>query len=643
MRRWFVKKGEVIPPVFMYPVKVLIWPFKTKSQFQTVSVSVDNSGFEGSSQSRNWLIRTLSWPIGALFFPAKLASLALRKKKRKELVFLLPISVLITLFGFVAYRVHFNAGEIENRYLLGAQRAINRGDVALAKTYFGRLLARKKLSDPNILAWSVILANNGSFKEAERLLDQLAPDDQVGFEPAHGAKAINFALRYEQSKQPGPSLDVLHWHLENSGKPTEELKRAWVSYFLARERPQEANKSRQQAVAEWPESNVLIANLLVDKETRLLDQFAPHQQIGYELAHAVRAIELSRRYDHSKQQPPDLDLFHWHLENSGEPDTQHLCCAWATYFMAQEQPSQAIDYLYKAVAESPVLYLRIAAISKRNGFEAETDRALAFANRKFSRLVDYNPLDFDSRVLLSTTLLQQERYAHAESTLIGGLKLQQAPGLKHAASSFYISQFDRISELDVERRLLVLDQAQKIDSDRSLTYQRLVRLTSGQSSLELDILKSKMVSLVTGNNARAIDHCVLAHVLNLKGSQEQALWHLNQAWLLDAEFGEMANHLAEKFASDGTNPDLEWAYKLAKKSVEHSPTEPGYRETLGSILSKQKKHKEAVAELETALAGGGNLRRLHTKLAIAYDEMENDRQALVHARAASAVPIESEQ
>ncbi len=104
------------------------------------------------------------------------------------LLALLPLAMLAFL-GFVFFQVYANADEIEARYRQGAQAAMDANDIPLAKTYLSRIVNEHELSDQDRLTWAMILSNTGESVRAQQVLEKLAPDNQLGYLPAHRVKA----------------------------------------------------------------------------------------------------------------------------------------------------------------------------------------------------------------------------------------------------------------------------------------------------------------------------------------------------------------------------------------------------------------------------------------------------------------------
>jgi tetratricopeptide (TPR) repeat protein len=179
---------------------------------------------------------------------------------RIDLLFVIPSLLMFCFFGFVFSQVFIRGKSIETRYRAGAYRAIQDKDYPLAQTYFNRLRLDGILSDSDRLNWVFTLANTGEGEKASQILDELAPDDAIGFGPAHRAKAVNLSARIGQSKDP-LTLRKLKHHLDNSQETSEQIDRAWAVYYLAVDETEKALGYLKNASESNPEFLLLIANI----------------------------------------------------------------------------------------------------------------------------------------------------------------------------------------------------------------------------------------------------------------------------------------------------------------------------------------------------------------------------------------------
>ena len=155
------------------------------------------------------------------------------------------------------------------------------------------------------------------------------------------------------------------------------------------------------------------------------------------------------------------------------------------------------------------------------------------------------------------------------------------------------------------------------------TYQR---HKSGRDEIR-EFLEDK---LATGEKA-AMVHFSLSNVMWMENQQEEARWHVEQAYKLDPSFSTIANNLAW-FLAHEENPDLERAYSLAHEIVRNDPRNARFNDTLATILMKQQRWDEAVTHFQKALPGmkQNEKNEIHKKLAEVYSNLDKPNLARLH-------------
>ena len=82
--------------------------------------------------------------------------------------------------------------------------------------------------------------------------------------------------------------------------------------------------------------------------------------------------------------------------------------------------------------------------------------------------------------------------------------------------------------------------------------------------------------------------------------------------------------------SQEESPDLERALELAETAVSRVPESPRFRDTLGTVLVKLGRHKDAISELQLALSGVPDKNAVHQKLAFCYKSIGMNDLAKKH-------------
>ena len=113
---------------------------------------------------------------------------------------------------------------------------------------------------------------------------------------------------------------------------------------------------------------------------------------------------------------------------------------------------------------------------------------------------------------------------------------------------------------------------------------------------------------------------------------------MERAFQLDSRFAVLANNLAWLLAHS-SSPDLDRALKIAETVVAKNPANARFRDTLGTILMKQKKFDQAVAEFKKALLNIPDKKSVHLKLAAIYHELGKKNLAASHENRAKDLSL----
>jgi len=366
----------------------------------------------------------------------------------------------------------------------------------------------------------------------------------------------------------------------------------------------------------------------------ILEKLAPFEKVGYHRAHRLRAINIARSLGQSDD-PLVLRKLRWHLENSRDQSAE-ISQSWAVYYMALEQPENALVWLQKAAGENPANLIDVARIYRQLGNPAAEQRTVSLAEEKFRQLVDKDPLNPGNRISLANILVQLKKLDDAEAVLQTGLKIQADPQLLQATADYYVMRHDlaRREHADFATQFEFLHTAMNLDVNYPLTYQRFVDLCQDNDNKEeLAKIKTAIMHALTGHRPSALAHFALSNVLWMEGENEQAEWHLEQAYNLEPDFVVVLNNLAWTLASK-PEPDLDRALALATKVIERAPDDGRFRDTYATVLMKQKKYQQAIAEFEKALLTITNKKPLHEKLAFLYEQLGQHELANLHAQQA---------
>ena len=124
-----------------------------------------------------------------------------------------------------------------------------------------------------------------------------------------------------------------------------------------------------------------------------------------------------------------------------------------------------------------------------------------------------------------------------------------------------------------------------------------------------------------------------------RGQDQQADYHLNQAFELNPRMPEVLNNLAWHLAY-ADEPQLDRALELADKAVALRPTQIEIRDTRGQILLKLGRHQEALKDLLLAVRQLPDRPEIHESLAKIYEHLGDADMAARHRKRVNALNVD---
>lgn len=257
--------GKLMISILVFPLQLLFLPMRFLGLFH--QSGVPNEDYEGSENlsfgGKAWRsLKGLGRSL--LMLPYMIVTAPVRffrgvaNSGLREILFIIPALAMLGFLGYVGMQVMGRSETINNRYSNEVKLAMDAGDFKLAKTYFARLMQDQELTQPQKLQWMVVLAETGEKERAEAILDELAPDDGVGFAPAHRVKALRIVHSRKDKNAPLP-MKKLESHLTRSRDQTPEVQQAWAIYHRTNDNPDKAIQALEVAAQENPAFYIAIA------------------------------------------------------------------------------------------------------------------------------------------------------------------------------------------------------------------------------------------------------------------------------------------------------------------------------------------------------------------------------------------------
>ena len=175
-----------------------------------------------------------------------------------------PSIIVLVVIAILVWRGISGQRDIAERYRAAARQAVAEDDLERAKFYYLRLVgAGDRGSQQDQLNWASILSASGDMQGALDQLDQLAPDDAIGYAPAHLEKAKSLAVGQRRARQAdAEKLTLMAWHLKHGAREsTVENDLLWGDYYIAMNQIDNAILRYSSAASRNPELWFRIAAL----------------------------------------------------------------------------------------------------------------------------------------------------------------------------------------------------------------------------------------------------------------------------------------------------------------------------------------------------------------------------------------------
>lgn len=500
------------------------------------------------------------------------------RRRLLELLVCLPAPLCLLLVAGLVGRAVLYRDQIDAGYRAGARAAMEAADYEKARVFYSRLIDSNNSADPqDRLNWARILGQSGDPLAANAVLNELAPDDAVGYSLAHRQRALMLTAMTEQ-------------------KP--------VTANPNSANPNSANPNTEGLNTEGTSST--------DSDPASPEMTRPN--------------------------PALLEQLHWHLKHGARDDSSEAHRLWASYFVKVGKLDEAVARMELAARREPNLWLTAARLAGATGDTTSMDRFLDRARQAAKDALDDHPHDVQQRLMLVQAMVQQGRLDESEQTLAEGLRATGDPMLRRASADLMLLKFDRATDTEMDERISFLANASTLDPNNPALYARMVTYYQSLSGdAEKASLRAALQRAIVKGNGTGFAHFALGSIFWLEEDLKQSLFHLEQAFELRPQMLDVANNLAWLLAK-GPEPDLERAEKLIRSAIEKRPNDIRYRDTLATVLEEAQRWDEALLELERVLSAtaGKKDSSLHKRLAKTYRALGNESLAKMHEEEADA-------
>jgi Tfp pilus assembly protein PilF len=366
----------------------------------------------------------------------------------------------------------------------------------------------------------------------------------------------------------------------------------------------------------------------------LMRQIAPENDTGYAWAHLWLATDRLKRG--GRLTPEEDRLVEHDLKQAlaGNIQNDEVHTLLGQIYWSRGDAKNAIPHLEEAARHRPQLYSALAAMYAKQGDEHSAQTAAVMACKFLAEKAASEPNALDYRLQWALTEVLRQNYPEAVRILQAGLTSADPKRFHDTLAGVYLSWYQAVPEKgkdSLAQRLELLTCALAHEPNNPQALAILAELSSRQPGLA-GAAQAPLDKALARGTAPAVVHAILGTRALQKGDLEKARIQLELAYEHDPHMPEVLNNLAWVLAT-GDKPDLPRALRLAESAKKLSAN-PEMSVTLGIILARMGRHRQAVKELETALAAFPDRARLHAELAACYAKLGDPDSAKLHQRLA---------
>lgn len=359
---------------------------------------------------------------------------------------------------------------------------------------------------------------------------------------------------------------------------------------------------------------------------RIVERLAPEDTQGFSKAHRARALSYARILGQEPIDALGLKALGWHLQQSSNLEDIPLQRVRSQYYIATGQIEQASSELTKLAQSAPEYWFALAEILLGRGDLNSARNALSRAAQVFERLVGQNPADAEARLRYATALGRLGEFDSAIESMKTGWSLTNDLRFSEGICDVYLMKYQKHRNLQsaVDQQWSHLQQAIEWNPKNRLAFEALSQLCADPKAQPIENqLLGKIDTMLLKSEYTPELLFAKTNLWLSQGDRTKAVEWLSDLVGKYPDFHPALNNLAWLQADriDASVEDLQRAEKQALRAVELVPTSGSYRDTLGLILTKQKRWTEAIAEFERSLRNSTSPIPTLEKIAEAYQEI----------------------
>lgn len=384
----------------------------------------------------------------------------------------------------------------------------------------------------------------------------------------------------------------------------------------------------------------------------IMKKLAPDNGTGFGPAHMWRAEFINRNNVHTKEV---VDVIEKHLQNAWRSassinpesnDSKYAALRLGELMVATGRLTESIPYLEKAAERDSYVRGLLATVFGRLNRTSDMERTLERLVSYCKLQIDLNPNDKRARATLGGALTDLANASNDDKKYAEAIEVFKT-GLVHDRN-------EKAFQLMLANTYAAWDAALAKKPNAPL-IQRFALIQNGlinwptheyhlRRLLDFMDLKGEdgekakkiMADLMADARSAPIVHFIMGNKAYQEDRLSEAQFHWEKSFALNPNFAYVANNLAWILCHQ-KEPDLARALQIINKTIETVPSIPNLYGTRGEILNKMGKHKEALTDLERAIASNPNDLSLQEAISDCHKQLGNMQMSEIHRKKADEI------
>jgi tetratricopeptide (TPR) repeat protein len=371
------------------------------------------------------------------------------------------------------------------------------------------------------------------------------------------------------------------------------------------------------------------------RAVRLLERAAPPDRLGYAPAHLERAIRLLAPASHTAA---DVANAEHHLRSAVTlaPNMATAAALLGRIYMETGRPELAVPQLVRAVGDQPASRLTLARAYQAVGEIPSATKQAELALKESRLRATIHPDEFETRTRWADAAVFLGDYPSAVAAFEQGPIPTGDSRFSKSLAVIYAAWCDATDrdrgEAGLGDRLELVERGLRADPASDPLLERLSRVL-GEGGPDAERAREMVRDLLARGKATATAHFALGVDAWVRGALAESSIHFQEAERLAPGAPLILNNLAW-IKAHGDPPDLPRALKLIELALQRHPEVPTFRGTRGVILARLERWRDALPDLEAALADSPDNVELHGWLASTYEALGDKVMAARHRCAA---------